>query len=158
MATNRIWIVETGDPLPLPGRNVRLFRAGQIARRLATGDASVVWWSAAFDHSQKRYIANGDSEVDLSPSIAARLLWGRRYAANVSLARIVNHRQVADDRPRPGGSRWMCDLWNAGVEEGGSDAGDPLAVGLGCSRKGLVLPRMPIRCAVCWRSRPSTTA
>lgn len=110
IATHRIWIVETGDPLPLLGRNVRLFRAAQIARRLTAGDASVVWWSAAFDHLQKRYIANGKSEVDLSPGMTARLLWGRRYTANVSLARIVNHRQVAQrfrqwarrDPQRPG--------------------------------------------------------
>jgi glycosyltransferase involved in cell wall biosynthesis len=113
-----VWIVEIGEPLPLPGATLRLMRAGQIAERLQRLGAELTWWVSDFDHSTKcRYDLDGVMDLNragyLANGVFARFLHGRPYARNVSLGRILHNRDVARDfisraRALPAPDAIMC--------------------------------------------------
>ena len=90
----RCWLITVGEPLPLPGEQPRLLRTGRLARRLGDAGHSVVWWSSTFDHMRKRFVRPGPATVPLDARIDLRLLHGRPYHRNVSVARLLNHHQV----------------------------------------------------------------
>lgn len=104
----RIWIVAAGEPLPLPGKKIRLMRAGQIAERLRRRGVDVTWWTSAFDHIGKEYFPTSAPSLALADGVQLELLHGQPYRTNISLARIRNHRQVGAEfarralpQPRP---------------------------------------------------------
>jgi len=90
-----VWIISLGEPLPLPGRQVRLMRAGMIAKEFAARGADITWWTSTFSHAEKRYIAEQGDEFHVLNGVRLRFLHGRPYQRNVSLARMSNHREVA---------------------------------------------------------------
>lgn len=101
----RIWVIEIGEPLPLPGESVRLMRAGQIAWFLARKGADVVWWTSDFDHINKRPFdvqgkLDDEKSLRLDNGVRLRFLHGRPYTRNVSFTRILNGREVAADFSR----------------------------------------------------------
>ncbi len=103
-----VWLVTVGEPLPLPGHDVRLLRTGRLGRRLAAHGHQVTWWTSDFDHSAKRHVHAPGPEVVLESGMRLVFLHGCAYNKNLSLARIVNHGQVgrafrahAERRPRP---------------------------------------------------------
>jgi glycosyltransferase involved in cell wall biosynthesis len=92
-----IWILQTGEQVPLPGTHARLLRSGLLADALAARGATVTWWASTFDHKTKSLIGQ-PGHVDRSrPGIDIRLLHGRTYAGNVSLKRILHQRDEARD-------------------------------------------------------------
>ena len=91
----QVWLIKIGEPLPVDGPNVRLYRAGILAETLAELGADVVWWSAAFNHGDKKHRAFQHTSVRLKPNFTLKLLHSRGYANNVSLARIKDHAEVA---------------------------------------------------------------
>ena len=49
----KVWIVSTGEPLPIDGENVRLRRMGSLAEYLVKRGNEVVWFSSSFEHYKK---------------------------------------------------------------------------------------------------------
>jgi glycosyltransferase involved in cell wall biosynthesis len=91
-----IWLVTIGEPVPLSsGRRDRLHRTGFLAQFLAKGGHRVLWWTSAFDHFRKTHIANKDETVEGGANLRIRLLRGRGYQRNVSLARLRDHAEIA---------------------------------------------------------------
>ncbi len=89
-----VWLVETGEPLPLqPG--VRKMRTALLADNLAARGHQVRWWVSAFEHQRKLMLFAGDREVALSPGITLQVMRGCGYGSNISLARYLDHRLVA---------------------------------------------------------------
>lgn len=91
----KIWLVTVGEPLPVPGETARLWRCGLIARELASRGHAVTWWSSTFDHVRKLHLPADVHECTVLGSVRLRLLHGIAYRRNVSVARLVNHYQVA---------------------------------------------------------------
>ena len=91
----KVWLIQTGEPLPIDGENIRLFRAGMLAQLLASRGHSVVWWTSTFDHFTKKQRFRKDTVVDMSDRLRLRLLHGMPYKKNISLRRIANHRAIA---------------------------------------------------------------
>jgi glycosyltransferase involved in cell wall biosynthesis len=90
----RIWLVTTGEPLPVDGQDERLLRTGLLARMLAQRGHQVVWWSAVFNHSRKRHRYESDRDWRSPEGYELRMLWSPGYARAVSLRRIVDHRFI----------------------------------------------------------------
>lgn len=94
----RFWLLTIGEPLPIDAGTPRLFRAGMLAKELASRGHDVTWWTSAFNHSEKVFRA-GDV-VELAPNYRLRLLRGCGYRRNISLARLRDHRMLAAEFKR----------------------------------------------------------
>lgn len=90
-----VWIVAVGEPLPTDGPDERLLRAGLLGQCLAARGHRVTWWTSAFDHRRKRFRSQPAS-FDHG-GIGYRLLRGVGYRRNISLRRIRDQRQVANE-------------------------------------------------------------
>ncbi|HWO88531.1 MAG TPA: glycosyltransferase family 4 protein [Gemmatimonadales bacterium] len=93
----RVWLITVGEPLPLPGRTPRLLRTGLLADELVQRGHQVTWWTSHVDHYAKQYFPGNARPVVLDNGVELRFLRGVLYRRNVSLARLVNHRQLARD-------------------------------------------------------------
>jgi glycosyltransferase involved in cell wall biosynthesis len=90
-----IWLVTVGEPLPIDSGSQRLLRAGLLGELLAQNGHQVTWWTSSFDHVRKCHRVNDDQVVAIKNNYTIRLLHGRGYARNVSVARLIDHWQIA---------------------------------------------------------------
>lgn len=91
----RIWIVTVGEPLPIDSENERLLRAGILVDILVNRRHEVVWWTSTFDHVRKKQRYTSNQTVSVNSSFTIKFLYGKTYRKNISVDRIVNHRQIA---------------------------------------------------------------
>jgi glycosyltransferase involved in cell wall biosynthesis len=96
----KIWIVEVGEPLPMPGTHPRLMRASQLAEQLVKDGINVVWWVSDFNHAKKCfYKLNNLPQIKglrrLANGILAKFLHGRYYKNNVSFRRMLHNKDIA---------------------------------------------------------------
>lgn len=91
----RIWLVTIGEPLPVDGKDVRLYRAGILAQMLAGRGHNVTWWTSSFDHTHKRQRVEKNTTLSLDEFMQIKLMYAPGYARNVSIQRIWNHRRLA---------------------------------------------------------------
>lgn len=91
----RIWLITVGEPLPTDGENVRLHRAGIMARQFSAMGHRVVWWTSTLDHWTKKHRFDRDTVVDLNERLRLRQLHAIAYHRNVSVRRILNHCELA---------------------------------------------------------------
>lgn len=103
----RIWLLQTGEPLPLDTTATKM-RTALLADELLARGHDVVWWASAFDHLRKQMIFAEDREVRVHARLTIRTLRGIPYRRNVSLARYADHllvarkfRRAATLAPRP---------------------------------------------------------
>jgi glycosyltransferase involved in cell wall biosynthesis len=89
----RVWIIQVGEPLPFDDGH-RLMRSGQLAQVLADDGHDVLWWAATFDHLRKRHRGTADSFAKISDRLGIEMLHSRGYQSNVSIRRIVDHREL----------------------------------------------------------------
>ncbi len=86
----RIWLIRVGEPLPMDRTADRKHRTGMLADALLKQGHEVVWWASTFNHRMKEYRAHEDTLVRVGPKFSLRLLHGRPYTRNISLARMRN--------------------------------------------------------------------
>ncbi|HKE96489.1 MAG TPA: glycosyltransferase family 4 protein, partial [Povalibacter sp.] len=91
----KIWLVTVGEPLPRAGNSARLWRTGILARTLVDRGHDVTWWTSSVDHFTKRQMVEESSFERIQPGLALQFLHGRLYTRNISLARFLNHRDIA---------------------------------------------------------------
>lgn len=91
-----IWIITVGEPLPMDGSNVRLFRSGIFFNELVSAGHQVTWWTSSIDHSKKKIRHYGDQ---IYPNTKSRiiLLNGPLYTRNISIKRLINHQKITKD-------------------------------------------------------------
>jgi len=89
-----IWLIQTGEPLPIDD-SVKKMRTALLADKLLAKGHSVIWWTSAFDHVKKKWIYTKDTEVQKKNSLKFLALKGTGYKSNVSLMRFIDHRIVA---------------------------------------------------------------
>ena len=92
--TVKIWLIQLGEPLPTDGQ-VRLYRTGILADRMAEAGHAVTWWAPTFNHPRKRYRDSKDSSVNVRPNYQIQLLHAQAYARNASLARLRYQQSMA---------------------------------------------------------------
>jgi len=90
----RVWLVCIGEPLPIDKGNERQLRTSLFAATLADLGHDVLWWASTFDHNQKRQRFERDELIQIHPRISLQLLHARPYEFNISLSRLINHRQL----------------------------------------------------------------
>jgi glycosyltransferase involved in cell wall biosynthesis len=89
-----IWLIETGEPLPVKS-GIRKFRTALLADELIKAGHEVLWWSSAFDHQKKQFISKKDKNYSISEKYTIRVLCGLKYQKNVSLTRYISNQIVA---------------------------------------------------------------
>ena len=90
----KIWIVSVGEPLPIDGDNVRLRRMGNLATFVSNSDIDVEWFSVSFEHYQKKQRCNKDSDYIVNEHFTLHLAYVNGYKRNISLARIIHHKNA----------------------------------------------------------------
>lgn len=101
-------MITVGEPLPVDGAHVRLYRSGILSYLMAKEDHEVTWWSSSFDHVAKVQRVVGQREVKLEQNLTLLLLQSPGYRRNVSIQRILDHilvarsfRKIARRRSKP---------------------------------------------------------
>lgn len=90
-----IWLVTIGEPVPLSEtQSARLHRTGQFAL-WASSQASVIWWTSAFDHFKKKFVVDKDSDVRINANLQVRLFKGCGYSSNISIKRFADQNLLA---------------------------------------------------------------
>jgi glycosyltransferase involved in cell wall biosynthesis len=87
----KVWLIKAGEPLPIEGKEVRLYRTGILAETLAARSHEVVWWTSTFNHVTKTHRFHETRSVRIDRNYKLRLLHSVAYKRNVSVLRVVNH-------------------------------------------------------------------
>lgn len=90
----RIWMVKIGEPLPLNDQ-VRLLRTGLLSKYLNNHGHEIIWWSSTFNHFSKKHLFNEDTRIEINPLLTLVLFKGCGYKKNVSVSRLIDHKQIA---------------------------------------------------------------
>ena len=91
----KIWLLKAGEPLPIEGSNVRLYRTGMLAEALAGRGHHVTWWTSTVDHVTKRHRFARTTRCTVNERIDIILLKSFLYKRNVSFSRLLNHTREA---------------------------------------------------------------
>lgn len=89
-----IWLIQTGEPLPLEV-GVRKMRTAILADKLMERGHKVIWWVNAFSHFNKGWVFKKDSEFIANNGLVIKALKGFGYKKNISLSRLVDNRLIA---------------------------------------------------------------
>ena len=92
----RVWLATIGEPIPIVSGTVRLLNTGLFAEYLSKQENEVVWWNSDFDHGQKINRFGRDNNIKINSRYNLKLLHGRKYKNNIGLARLINHKQIAN--------------------------------------------------------------
>jgi len=91
----KVWVITVGEPLPVDGEHVRLYRSGILSYLMAEENHEVTWWSSSFNHVEMKQRVEGDADIVLNKNLTLTLLRGPGYRRNVSLRRMLDHMLVA---------------------------------------------------------------
>lgn len=87
----RVWILQTGEPLPTDVGNPRPMRAMNLATSLASAGHRVVLWSSDFYHQEKRHRTGRSGMIRVSESLEIRLVGSPGYGPNIGPGRLYDH-------------------------------------------------------------------
>lgn len=91
-----IWLVTIGEPIPHSGNQLRLHRTGIIANLIAQKtNHNLTWWTSDFNHFEKVHIYGDDKIINITSNFKVVALHGRGYKKNVSIDRILDHKEIA---------------------------------------------------------------
>lgn len=90
-----IWIVQTGEPLPIDDGAPRLLRSGILASYLTARGHDVLWWAADFVHRTKVHRNLPEAPVQAYDRLRIVPLHSPGYARNISVARWRDHLELA---------------------------------------------------------------
>lgn len=90
----KIWLLQTGEPLPLSNAS-RLLRTGILSEKLVQRGHQILWWTSAFEHQRKLMLVDKDTNLSISEGLTLRLLHGGGYTKNFSFARYRDHQIIA---------------------------------------------------------------
>ena len=91
-----VWLIQTGEPLPVDGEAPRLLRTGMMAQQLVRLGNDVTWWCSTFNHWTKTHRYPKTTVLELQSGYRLHMLHSPGYERNVSLARILDHRYLAE--------------------------------------------------------------
>ena len=89
-----IWLIQIAEPLPITTGVCKMSTA-LLADRLIERGHSVLWWTSAFGHLEKKWIFRTDTDLNVKNSFKIKALKGVGYKKNISMSRFVDHRIIA---------------------------------------------------------------
>ena len=82
----------------MPSNENRLHRTGMLSKLLAEKGYEVVWFTTTFDHQTKVYVENTNVKKNVSKNLSLFFLHSETpYYKNISLKRLKNHKEVAEN-------------------------------------------------------------
>ncbi len=96
----RVWLVQTGEELPVDPGPPRLLRTALLARELVKRGHEVTFWNASFNHQQKLQRTDTSRFETIPDGYRVCYLHGRAYSSHVSLTRIRSHQDNAAEFAR----------------------------------------------------------
>ncbi|MDR7866282.1 MAG: glycosyltransferase family 4 protein [Sporomusaceae bacterium] len=87
----KVWLVTVGEPLPVDGEDVRLYRTGLMSKMMVDRGHEVLWWTSSFDHIAKKQRCDNDKKCIIQPGLDLFMLHAPSYQANISVDRLINH-------------------------------------------------------------------
>jgi glycosyltransferase involved in cell wall biosynthesis len=91
----KVWILQTGEPLPIDSAGLRPMRAMNLSNALIAQGHQVVLWSSDFDHFSKTHRTGKTSTIAYSENLEVRLVSSRGYKSHIGLSRLFDHAQLA---------------------------------------------------------------
>ena len=91
----KVWILQTGEPLPSDGGAPRPMRAMNLASALVDRGYEVVLWSSAFYHQEKRHRSRDFQQIILSKKLTVNLIPSPGYSRNIGPDRLYDHAVLA---------------------------------------------------------------
>jgi glycosyltransferase involved in cell wall biosynthesis len=91
----KIWLIKTGESIPLDEKNPRLYRTGILNAILIENGHDVIWWNSTFNHAELKHRFTNNQEINLANNGKLILLHGCGYRKNISILRFLDHFQVA---------------------------------------------------------------
>jgi len=90
-----VWILQTGEPLPIDKNVLRPMRAINLTNKLIEKGHKVVLWSSRFNHQFKEHRKISDHELKINDNLEIRLISSCGYKKNKSFRRLFDHAQLA---------------------------------------------------------------
>jgi len=91
----KVWILQTGEPLPIDSTGLRPMRAMNLSNALIEKGHQVVLWSSDFDHFSKQHRTGKTTTLQYSENLEIRLVSSRGYKSHIGLSRLFDHAQLA---------------------------------------------------------------
>jgi len=91
----KVWVLQTGEPLPLDGESGRPMRAINLTKKLLELGHSVVLWSSDFNHFTHDHRYGRNMKLTAGENLEVRLIHSRGYQRNVSPQRLFDHAGMA---------------------------------------------------------------
>lgn len=91
----RIWLVQTGEQIPADGQESRYLRTVNLAFELSQRGHEVVYITSSINHQLKVQREIYGVPIRHSENLTFVQLYGRHYGKNVSISRIMSHRDNA---------------------------------------------------------------
>lgn len=86
-----VWILQTGEPLAIDGKNLRYMRGMNLASKLIERGHNVVFFSSNFNHQKKIHRYKKSKFIKHSTNLSFHLIDSPGYNKNVSLRRFYDH-------------------------------------------------------------------
>jgi glycosyltransferase involved in cell wall biosynthesis len=86
-----VWILQTGEPIIIDGKNSRLMRGMNLANKLVDQGHKVLFFSSNFDHQKKKFRYNNNKIVKYNRNLSFNLIQSPGYKKNISLKRFYDH-------------------------------------------------------------------
>lgn len=90
-----IWIVSSGEPLPIDEGSPRLRRMGMLSSILCNRGHEVHWFSSSFHHYKKKHRCEVDKEIRVKDNFIIHLIKTKGYKNNISFERLLHQRELA---------------------------------------------------------------
>jgi len=90
-----VWILQTGEPLPIDEGSPRPMRAMNLSNSLVNAGHRVVIWSSLFDHQTKKHRTSKMQSITVNDKLEIKLISSCGYKRNISLKRIIDHIEMA---------------------------------------------------------------
>ncbi len=91
----KIWILQTGEPLPIDPGSPRPMRAMSLSSKLIDSGHEVTLWSSLFDHQKKKNRHEKFSFYSYSNKLIIRLIPSLGYKKHIGIRRLFDHAQMA---------------------------------------------------------------
>lgn len=91
----RVWILQTGEPIPGDLNGLRPMRAANLSELLIESGHEVTLWTSNFDHMTKKFRSNSCDRIEIDSSLTIRLIPSRGYSKHIGLGRLIDHLQMA---------------------------------------------------------------
>ena len=96
----RVWILQTGEPMPVDTDGSRPMRAMNLAGALTAAGHEVVIWTADFNHIALTARYGRNTRVRMPGNLEVRFVKSPGYGANLSPSRMIDHGLLAIELSR----------------------------------------------------------